>query len=455
VITRPNLLAFVVLLPALDWLARRREGRGQVPRRAASWAAFGLGLVLPILPVTAHNLIAGRDLVPIASQGGVNFWIGNNPRSDGFTAIVPGTRATWWGGHDDAVALAEQAAGRELKASEVSDYWFRSGWQFIRTEPAAAARLTVRKLFLFFWGAEISNNEHIYFLRHYSWPMRLGLWRFGVFFPFGVLAPLGLIGLGLALKRRAPGSTVLAGYVAVYTASVVAFFVCARFRLPVVPIFLLFAWFAAGAVGELARGRRMAIGALFLALVLGLNADPYRLAPAVFGSQALSYLDLGVYRARRGELDAAVPLLRKAAELDPGHPGPHAVLGRIALERKDYEQAEAELRLATRGDQVLFRDVVTQAQRDLGRLAIERGWFDRARTVYELSLTLDPESAQAHAGAGIAAAALGDSAGAAEHFARALAIDPANPVARAGQERLIEFGAVKSPAGAGAATPRQ
>jgi len=94
------------------------------------------------------------------------------------------------------------------------------------------------------------------------------------------------------------------------------------------------------------------------------------------------------------------------------------------------------LRLATRGDPVLFRDVVTQAQRDLGKLAIQRGWFDRARIVYELSLELDPASAESHAGAGIAAAAMGDSAGAAAHFAQALAIDPENAVARAGMEKL-------------------
>jgi tetratricopeptide (TPR) repeat protein len=461
VITRPNLLAFVVLLPVLDWLARSREGSsptvpGKAPGRGSSaakvWAAFALGLVLPILPVTAHNLIVGRDRVPIASQGGVNFWIGNNPKSDGFTAIVPGTRATWWGGHDDARALAEQAVGRKLKASEVSDYWFDAGWSFIRTEPAAAVRLGLRKLFLCFWGAEISNNEHIYFLRHYSWPMRLTLWHLWIFFPFGILAPMALVGIGVLWRRRAPGSTVLAGYVAIYAASVVAFFVCARFRLPVVPILLLFAAGGALAVARARPTTRYALLAAVIGLVLVLNADPYRVTPAVFGSQALSYLDLGVYRARRGEFDEAERLLRKAAKLDPGHPGPHAMLGRMALERGQLEEAEVELRFATRGDPVLFRDIVTQAQRDLGRLAIERGWFDRARTVYELSLTLDPESAQAHAGAGIAAAALGDSAGAAEHFARALALDPVNAVAHAGRERLLRFGAAKpgAPAGPGA-----
>jgi len=48
---------------------------------------FAAGLVLPIIPVTLHNALVGHDFVPIASQGGVNFYIGNNPVADGYTAI--------------------------------------------------------------------------------------------------------------------------------------------------------------------------------------------------------------------------------------------------------------------------------------------------------------------------------------------------------------------------------
>ena len=72
---------------------------------------------------------------------------------------------------------------------------------FMREEPGAAARLLVRKLYLFWWGAEISNNEHIYFLRRYSLPMRVGLWHAGVFFPFGILAPLALAGFSRAVQH--------------------------------------------------------------------------------------------------------------------------------------------------------------------------------------------------------------------------------------------------------------
>jgi acetylornithine deacetylase/succinyl-diaminopimelate desuccinylase-like protein len=38
--------------------------------------------------------------------------------------------------------------------------------------------------------------------------MRLSLWYFGLYFPFGLVAPLGLVGIAMALRRRAPGTVV-------------------------------------------------------------------------------------------------------------------------------------------------------------------------------------------------------------------------------------------------------
>ncbi len=437
-ITRPNILIVALAVPFVTALGRRLSRAAlpelaPMPARAALGEAllFAAGLVLPIIPVTLHNALAGGDFVPIASQGGVNFYIGNNPVADGYTAIVPGTRATWRGGHDDAVALAERAAGRPLRASEVSRYWTAQGLTFLRAEPVAALRLYARKLYLFWWGAEISNNEHIYFLRRYSPPMQATLWHAGLYVPFGLVAPLAVLGMGLGWVRLRARVVPLIAYVVLYMISVVLFFVCARFRLPVVPVLLLFAAHAALALPALvlpSRGARRPLRLLALgaALLFTVNADPYRLDRAIFGAQALSYLDLGIFHAREKNFAAAEENLRKSAELDPGLPGPHAWLGRLALERGDFATAEEELRLATRGDPVLFRDVVTQAERDLGRLALMNGWYDRALAVYARALELDPGLADAAAGAGIAALALGDTAAARGYLTRALEIDPGN-----------------------------
>ena len=93
-ITRPNILVF---FPVVIWWAFKTAKR----MGAASGRRFAtilvLGLMLPPLAATVRNRVVADDLVLIASQGGVNFYIGNNPQSNGMQAVVPGTRATWSG----------------------------------------------------------------------------------------------------------------------------------------------------------------------------------------------------------------------------------------------------------------------------------------------------------------------------------------------------------------------
>ena len=86
-IARPNVLLFG---PAIVvWLAivHRREAL----RALIYVACVTTGCLLVILPITIRNYVVGKDVALIATQGGVNFYIGNNPQADGRTAIVPGT----------------------------------------------------------------------------------------------------------------------------------------------------------------------------------------------------------------------------------------------------------------------------------------------------------------------------------------------------------------------------
>jgi 4-amino-4-deoxy-L-arabinose transferase-like glycosyltransferase len=109
-ITRPNVLAFLAVLPV--WLL--------IEYRRGAWKRLGqiwVMAALVILPVTVRNYVVSGQFVPIAWQAGTNFYIGNSPESDGVTAVVPGTRPDWWGGFDDVKRLAEKAAGRPLKGS--------------------------------------------------------------------------------------------------------------------------------------------------------------------------------------------------------------------------------------------------------------------------------------------------------------------------------------------------
>jgi len=114
-IARPSVLAF---LPALFcwmwWRARSTSGETGASARllapssafrvgAARFAVVVLGVAAVVLPVTLRNYAVERDFVPIASQGGINFFIGNNATSDGASAVLPVLGESWE--NEDAVRI--------------------------------------------------------------------------------------------------------------------------------------------------------------------------------------------------------------------------------------------------------------------------------------------------------------------------------------------------------------
>jgi hypothetical protein len=93
-IARANILLFAPAIVGWIWLMLRADRRRAVTCIAATTAAC----LVVVLPVTIRNYVIGDDLVLIASSGGMVFYIGNNPDSDGMTAIVPGTPGDFEGG---------------------------------------------------------------------------------------------------------------------------------------------------------------------------------------------------------------------------------------------------------------------------------------------------------------------------------------------------------------------
>lgn len=273
-ITQPNVLAFVGLTPIWFWLTYRRGmWRRVVP--------FGLALIAVILPVAVRNLVVSGEFIPIAWQAGTNFVIGNNPDSDGMTAVVPGTRKDWWGGFYDVRRIAEEAAGRRLRYSEVDRFWLGQGLRFWKESPGKALLLLLRKCYLFFAGHEIPNNRDTYFFSRFTF-LKFLLFRLPMLqFPFGLLVPLAGVGMLFARKqwrRHLPVYLFIAGY----SVSYIVFFVTDRYRLPLVPPLLLFASSAAFALYRAVRsGRGWVLPAvLFAGLTLFFNSNLARVPGA-------------------------------------------------------------------------------------------------------------------------------------------------------------------------------
>jgi tetratricopeptide (TPR) repeat protein len=358
-----------VLLPVVLWWLWRHP---PIPATATPpWVRgvwFVVGCLVVIGPVTVRNRIVGDDLVFVSHNAGVNFYIGNNPEHDRTVAIRPGRQ--WL----DLVDTPAREAGLQ-RPSARSRYFIAESWRFISSEPGRWLALTARKFYLFWRGEEIPRNLDLYFARSESSILSALLWQRGLAFPFGLVAPLALVGIVLFLRspqRRTRDGALLLGFVLAYTVAVVLFFVTSRYRLPVVPVLLLLACSGVHAMTVGSRRVATAAAALVVGVALNVGSAPLEVASAAHehfwrgwayetkgmpANAAREYhlaleldpkledalLDLAALESRRGNHTRAIELYRRYLSADPDAHPVRRDLAMALLGSGRYLQATREL----------------------------------------------------------------------------------------------------------------
>jgi tetratricopeptide (TPR) repeat protein len=449
-LTREN--ALVLAAVVVGWILTKADVSWSQRRRQAALAVVGLVIVLA--PVAARNWVISREFHLTTAQFGPNFYIGNNPDATGAYDALSEGRGSALYERQDATRIAERAAGRRLSPSEVSDYWFDRAMAFIRSDPAAWAQLLARKARLLLNVTEMMDTESQQSYAAWSTPLRLT----GTLAHFGVLVPLVMFGLWVTWPRR---RELLLLYLmgTAYAASVVLFYVFARYRYPLVPFLLLFA--AAGLAGAAgfvrkASGAQLA-GAMgtSLALAVFVNqpvveanvmqaitesnlgealqqedrfdeaVEHYQRAIALRADWAPGYNNAGTARQQQGRVDEAVAYFEKALSLQPGYP------------RANYNMAIARLAQGRPADAIAhFRRALPsmadsfEAHRDMGIALSAVGGHAEAAEMFREALRLDPTSGVVHRNLGQALVVLGRQEEALEYFDRAIALDATDVTAR-------------------------
>jgi tetratricopeptide (TPR) repeat protein len=390
---RPDVLLFMPL--AWAWLMERWWGQRKVGatgwsplRLAGATGLFLIGLLLPILPVALRNWQVERVLVPISTNGGLNFYIGNNPDYDGLVAMRPGYA---WLDLNQVPFLHKEAS-----SAERSGYFYRRSWHWIRHSPGEWLRLLARKTGMYWNGHEFVRNLNFYAFRQYSRLLSVLLWEHGLDFPFGLVSPLGLLGLVLALREFRPKVGLLILFALASSFSVILFFIASRYRIPLVPVLLLFAVQAVVELGRRARQRqyRRLVPALLalLGLVFWLNRGDYR---RLEYNPAEELYWLSRAAAKQGELSQAWQYLIQVLAQDPLHLEARMQMGFLALESGDLIEAERDFRavLARRDRAPLLARAA--AHKSLGQVYALTEEFGRADAEYRAALAISPGNTEA------------------------------------------------------------
>jgi 4-amino-4-deoxy-L-arabinose transferase-like glycosyltransferase len=254
---------------------------GRYPRRKRLiWVALlAIGVTVGVAPVALRNALYARDPVLISANGGVNFYIGSAPEYRGVIGVRPGPE---W----ELLMRAPIDVGYETEG-ERSQYHFREARALIASDPIRWVAHTARKLGHVWHGRELPSNRDLYGSRGHSVVLSALLWHTSVlFFPFGLLVPLAIVGMGVSWRERRD-SRFLIGLVAIHCATLMLFFVTSRFRIVMVPVLVLFAAEAVVWAFDRAREKRtrtlvfagIAVAVLFplvnLDVVLRSDPDAY------------------------------------------------------------------------------------------------------------------------------------------------------------------------------------
>jgi tetratricopeptide (TPR) repeat protein len=409
-LTQENLL--VLAAPIVLWIVVRHRGQGR--RRAGFAVLFVLGMALAIVPVALRNWVVGGEFHLTAANFGDNFYKGNNPEADGLYLPLAEGMGTPWVERRAATELAERALGRKLGPSEVSRYWTRRALEYIASDPGHWLRLSARKLALAWNAAEAADTEDL--STHAEWSLVLRT-AAGVLH-FGMLAPLAACGVWLTWPARRR-LWVLYLMLAAYTASVVMFYVFARYRYPLVPLLALFAGAGLSALPALLRGRRpwAIVGCAVTALaVAGACNWPMRIAQP---SAAVAHFNIGVKLQEEGRPEMAVAFYRDAVRRWPSYAEALTNLGTAleALGRLD----EA---VASYLDAVEVDPRHAPAQHNLGRALQKLGRLDEAVERLRAAVEIDPESPLYQVSLGTALKRQGHLEEAVRSYRRALELDP-------------------------------
>lgn len=375
IITRPNFLIFVPVLSIYVFCLLKEKS---LKERLAPVILFAAGMIPAVLTVLIINVVVGKDTVLLAWNGGINFYLGNNPEANGWSATSSDLDATWWGGYKDAILIAERNCGKHLLPSQVSDYWFKRGAQYIFSKPVNWAALMAKKVYLLLNSYELSNNQSIATFVRFSPLLQFPLLN------FGIIVALSIMGFIVSTKDKKVG--VVALFVLAYSLGLILFFIPARYRMPLVPFLLVFAshfiFWLIQRFKEKAL-RRVILSVIAIAVVIAfVHTDFYGTHSDIMKNSNV-HVSLGNRYFESGEYYKAIIEYQKALKYDPHNGDAMNALANtyLALGQKNKAIMLFKQSLSIKENADAFSK--------LGIINFQQGMIDSAQIYFAKAITVD------------------------------------------------------------------
>jgi len=332
-ITRENILIVLPVIVIYLWMSSKKS-RWHAP------VLFIALTIIPITPVTVYNYKKSGDLVPVSTQGGMNFYVGNSAHSDRLTGLQPGIE---W---KKMAFSPREELGPDPKPSEFQSWFIKKALKDIYQSPTEWIGKLVKKLYLVFYGEELTPNSNLDLYRERSFLLRILISKCGpLFIPFGLLFPFFVLGIGAKGTHR--DKWLLIGFIIAYSLSLMLFHVRARYRVPIVPLMIPFA--AAGILYlikqiKIQDVKKMAHCLFVLAFLAVLVNAP--LVNVSFAKRFPTNYFVGLALYNKGHDKLALEELEKGLEKDPHFPELRKVYGHTLLRLGRLEEGLEQITMA-------------------------------------------------------------------------------------------------------------
>lgn len=383
---RANILIFAIGYSIYYFFVIAKSFR--VTTRSINIAAFIVGIFIVILPVTIRNYIVANDFVLLTSNGGINFYIGNNDKSVGvFTTPTDFNFASDMSGE----RFAEKLSHRDLSASDASAYWTEQAFDFIKSKPDKAAYLFINKFCLFFLPEENPQSaimDEKFYAENYSKVLQLPLIKFEV---ISILLIFGLIILWKSRNKYG----LLYIFILSYILSAIIFFVNGRFRLAILPAAIPIAAFSIDSLIEYAKSKNFSEikNPIIITVLFILAINIISIKPKFTDYEA--YLHLGDIAYQQENLDEAIYYYNLSL-VHQDNFMTFVNLGNALAKKKDFKNAEVAFNKA-----IERNPNYELAYFNLAFVYTQIGNFDLAIKNYNKTIELNPEFEGAYRNLGI------------------------------------------------------
>lgn len=426
---RPNVLLFAPVLAVwMVWVLWRKP----LPYRhiLLSLTVLTASCVAVLCPAFVRNYIVAKDVVFISSYGGINLYVGNHPEASLVEPQIPELMElagieNWTCFDYPAIVrgIAAKEGKEHISFSEANSYFYDKAFVFIREQPGVFLKNLFRKGLLFWGPYEITNDTVMEYDKEFSLVLR--------FLPgFPWFAALFCFGSGIVLFCRNTHETtpnknaralvvLLWLYTVTYFLSVILYFVAGRYRVPIIPVLLLFGavgvvWFG-NAVKEKALPK-ITIGLISLVvLAIAFHWNPTGYTPR----ESTWHLRTAMAYSAAGEDNQAEAEYRKALELGASASVVYANLGRLHIARGEQEEG---IDLYRKG--LLQNPHNAVIHNNLGYELSQEGKLPEAAEHFEHAVQSNPRFALAQINLGNTLFDMGDVDQALSHLQQAAVITP-------------------------------